>query len=117
MEALQSRQKEESSEKIRARVLGARERQRARFAGTSLYFNGDMGAKDVERYCILGEKEEEFLRRLFVKMQLSARAYHRILKVARTIADLEGAEKISQKHLAEAAGYRIAEKEYWETEA
>ncbi len=117
VEALQSRQKEESSEKIRARVLRARERQQARFAGTSLYFNGDMGAKDVERYCVLGEKEEEFLRRLFVKMQLSARTYHRILKVSRTIADLEGAEKISQKHLAEAAGYRIAEKEYWETEA
>lgn len=116
VEALQSRHKEENSEAIRTRVLRARERQQARFAGTSLYFNGDMGARDVEKYCVLDEREKEFLRRLFEKMQLSARAYHRILKVSRTIADLEGEEKILQRHLAEAAGYRIAEKAYWEAE-
>ncbi len=116
VEALQSRRQEESSESIRRRVLLAREKQQIRFADTPLYFNGDMGAKDVEKYCVLGEKEEHFLRSLFEKMHLSARAYHRILKVARTIADLEGEEKISQKHLAEAAGYRIAEKSYWETQ-
>lgn len=116
VEALQSRQKEESSESIRGRVLKARGRQQARFAGTSLYFNGDMGARDVEKYCILGGGEEEYLRRLFEKMQLSARAYHRILKVARTIADLEGEEEIHRKHLAEAAGYRITERTYWEVQ-
>lgn len=106
--------KEESSEKVRERVMGARERQNARFAGTRLHFNADMDAGDVERYCRLGEKELRYMERMFSRMQLSARAYHRILKVARTVADLAGSEEIAEIHLAEAICYRQSDHKYWQ---
>lgn len=106
--------KEESSGKVRERVMAARERQNARFAGTRLHFNADMGAGDVERYCRLGDKELRYMERMFSCMQLSARAYHRILKVARTIADLAGCDRIGEVHLAEAICYRQSDHKYWQ---
>ena len=105
---------EESSEKIRERVMAARERQERRFAGTSLHFNADMGARDVERYCRLEEGELRYMERMFSCMQLSARAYHRILKVARTIADLADCDRIMEIHLAEAICYRQSDRKYWQ---
>lgn len=99
----------ESSAKIRERVLAARERQMERFAGTALKFNSDMKAADVERFCSLGAKEQHFMEQMFTAMKLSARGYHRILKVARTIADLEGCSGIGENHLAEAISYRQME--------
>lgn len=105
---------EESSEKIRERVMAARERQEHRFAGTRLHFNADMEARDVERYCRLEEGELRYMERMFSCMQLSARAYHRILKVARTIADLADCDRIAEIHLAEAICYRQSDRKYWQ---
>ena len=104
---------EETSAQIRERVMAARERQAARFAGTNLHFNADMGAGEIERYCVLEAQERAYMERMFAAMQLSARAYHRILKVARTIADLEGSERIGEVHLAEAICYRQSDRKFW----
>ena len=72
-----------------------------------------MGQKEIRRFCPLGKEEEAFLEQIYQKNQLSARTCHKVLKVARTIADLEGAERISRIHLAEAAGYRTLEERIW----
>lgn len=103
----------ERSQDIRERVLMARERQKQRFIGTGIQFNGDMGAAEVERYCRLGPDETSYMEKMFVKMKLSARAYHRILKVARTIADLADSGEIRKMHLSEAVCYRGMEHKYW----
>ncbi|MCR5303999.1 MAG: YifB family Mg chelatase-like AAA ATPase [Lachnospiraceae bacterium] len=102
----------ESSEEIRKRVLLARERQSLRFKGTSLRFNSDMGPGDVNKYCPMGKSEKLFMRDVFSGMDLSARAYHRILKVARTIADLDSSEELREEHLAEAVCYRMNDLRY-----
>lgn len=96
----------ESSKTVRARAQAARERQEKRFEGTKLTCNAEMTAKNIKKYCGLDEEEQKFLRQAAVQMDLSARAYHRILKVARTIADLAGVEEIENSHLAEALQYR-----------
>ena len=103
----------EDSAAIRLRVQEAWERQRRRFQEERPRFNSRMGQKEIREFCILGMEEEELLERIYRKKQLSARACHKILKVARTIADLEGAERISREHLAEAAGYRVLEEQIW----
>lgn len=105
--------KEESSADIRGRVMSARERQIRRFEGTGMHFNGEMDARAVEKYCVLGKEEADFMKTAFEKLQLSARAYHRTLKTARTIADLRGGERISADDLAEALGYRVSDRKYW----
>ena len=103
----------EKSAGMRERVLKARDMQVKRFQGTGLTFNADMGPAQVRKYCPLGEKEKQMMEELFAAMDLSARAYHKILKVARTIADLEGNERIERRHLAEAACYRQTDGKYW----
>ncbi len=80
----------ESSAKIRERVELARERQHKRFAGTNLQCNGDMGPVEVRKLCAIDDAGRNLLRTAMQQMQMSARAYHRILKLARTVADLEG---------------------------
>ena len=92
--------------------MAGRERQKQRYKGTGFRFNSDLGAGDVEKYCALDKKEKEMLQKLALTMDLSARAYHKILKVARTIADLEGSEKIRSVHLSEAVCYRAGEEFY-----
>ena len=99
----------ENSAQIRKRVMYARQRQTARFVDTGIRFNSDMKAADVERYCVLGNTEKRFMEKMFTSMQLSARVYHRILKVARTIADLDDSAGIGEEHLAEAICYRQME--------
>jgi len=96
----------EPSAAIRARVEAARERQRQRFAGTGLMSNADMGPAEVRDYCRVDDAGKSLLRAAMQQLQMSARAYHRILKLARTIADLAGSEKIETAHLAEAIQYR-----------
>ena len=103
----------ESSRAIRERVLKARRIQQRRFEGTNLKFNSDMSPKDIEKYCLLGPGEEAYLESVFCSMELSARAYHKILRVARTIADLDGSEKICRVHLMEAVGYRSSDGKYY----
>lgn len=103
----------ESSAEILERVMRARRMQQKRFQGTGLCFNADMGPAQVRKYCPLGEEEQQMMQQLFSSMNLSARAYHKIIKVARTIADLEESEKIERRHLAEAACYRRTDSKYW----
>jgi magnesium chelatase family protein len=96
----------EPSETIRARIGAARERQQQRLAGTRMVCNADMGPAQIREFCALREDAQALMRGAMRQMHLSARAYHRILKVSRTIADLEGTEGIQTHHLAEALQYR-----------
>lgn len=96
----------EPSAVIRRRVEAARERQRRRFAGTNLTCNADMGPAEVREYCRVDETGRSLLKAAMRQLAMSARAFHRILKLARTIADLEGSEHIETHHLAEAIQYR-----------
>ena len=96
----------EPSAAIRTRVERAREVQRTRFAGTLLSCNADMGATNVRQICQLDQTGRGLVRAAMQQLQMSARAFHRILKLARTIADLAGCERIETPHLAEAIQYR-----------
>ncbi len=96
----------ESSAQICERVERARERQRARFVGISLQSNGDIGPAEVRQYCTLDDAGKSLMRAAMQQMQMSARAFHRILKLARTIADLAESDKIETPYLAEAIQYR-----------
>lgn len=110
---LSTNMQNESSREIRERVMEARERQEKRFEGTGYRFNSELRAGDMKRYCALGMKEQDMMEEIFDRMNLSARAYHKIIKVARTIADLDGAEQISMLHLSEAVCYRMNDGKYW----
>ena len=103
----------ESSAKIKARVMEARERQKSRYKGTRYRFNAELGAGDIKEYCRLGDKEQEMMEEAFTRMNLSARAYHKIIKVARTIADLDQKQNISTEHLGEAICYRMNDNRYY----
>lgn len=103
----------ESSRSIRKRVIAARSIQQKRFSGTGLRFNSDMDPNEIKRYCILGIREKSLLEQIFHRLNLSARSYHRLIKVARTIADLDGSERIRDIHINEAACYRIDDSVYW----
>ena len=95
-----------SSAQMAEMVMRARQMQDKRFKGTSYRFNADLKADDMDEMCPLGAKESVLIEELYKKLQLSARSYHRILRVARTIADIEGSEDIHNEHLLEAASFR-----------
>ena len=103
---------EESSASIKTRVDSARQIQLNRFAGSSNYSNAKMSEKDFQQFCKLDKSCTDVLEMAFKKLNLSARAYNRILKVARTIADLEGCANIEKRHLLEAIQYRSLDKKY-----
>ena len=96
----------EPSEAIRARVEAARQAQRERFAEGPASCNADMGPGQVREQCPLDEKGRVLVRQAMSQLQLTARAFHRVLKLARTIADLAGERSIATAHLAEALQYR-----------
>jgi magnesium chelatase family protein len=104
---------EERSAAIRERVAAARERQLARFRAERIFCNAQMTPRQVARYCELSSAGEQLLERAMLRLALSARAHDRILKVARTIADLAGAETLDPAHLAEAIQYRTLDRTYW----
>jgi magnesium chelatase family protein len=106
LELVRERDGAGSSRAVRGRVLAARERQRARLAGTPLTCNAELGPAHVRRHCRPEPAAEALLRAAMQRLHLSARAYHRVLKLARTIADLAGAETIGAGHVAEALQYR-----------
>ena len=96
----------ESSEAVRGRVEAARQHQRDRFADSGIRDNADMGVAEVRKFCVLDEQGRLLIKSAMSQMQLTARAYHRVLKLARTIADLNESENIATNHLAEALQYR-----------
>ena len=112
-EALKGGGEEECSAAIRERVCRAREIQTLRYQGSKINSNAMLSGGEAEKYCVLGEREERMMKQAFSTLGLTARTYHKILKVARTIADLAGAEKIDAVHLQEAIGYRALDKKYW----
>ena len=105
----------ESSARIRDRVIHARQIQLDRFAAAAekIYSNAQMSTRHIRTYCELDAESERMLERAMQQQGLSARAHDRILKVARTIADLEGASHIASKHIAEAIQYRTLDRTYW----
>ncbi len=102
----------ECSDKIRDRVCRAREKQMERFRGKRIYANAQMGPREIKAYCAIGSDAQRLLEVAVAKLGLSARAYDRILKVARTIADLEGEDAISTVHVSEAIQYRMMDRYY-----
>ncbi len=96
----------EPSENVRGRVEAARQKQRDRFTNTKVHNNADMTVADVRKYCQLTVEGRALIKAAMSQMQLTARAYHRVLKLARTIADVAGTEQVTPNHLAEALQYR-----------
>lgn len=111
--AARGERKEESSAVIRQRVEAAWQIQKERFRGTEIRFNSRMGHRELEEFCALGSREERLMRRIYESEEMSGRGRDRLLKVARTIADLEGGGPIQENHLMEAAGYRSGVRRYW----
>lgn len=104
----------ESSATIRARVVAARARQAARFAGLpGIHCNADMRARDLGDFCRLGPAARDRMRALLMELDLSARAYDRVLKVARTVADLAGSDDVTEEHVLEASSWRELDRNYW----
>ena len=104
---------EEPSCEIKKRVDKARAVQNKRFANQKIFSNSKMTNAMIKKYCELDSESNNLLQQAFDNLKLSARAYNRILKVARTIADLEGSEKILQEHIIEAVNYRSLDEKYW----
>ena len=111
---LVNRKPAESTAEIAARVMKAREIQMARFAKDGIFCNAGMDSRQMEKYCPLDRHGQNLLEKLIEKMGLSARACSRIIKIARTIADMEGVPDIAPEHLAEAAGYRMLDRNSFE---
>ena len=109
---LHSNEECESSAVIRERVNKAKAKQLERFKGTKVYSNAKMNVVQTKKYCALSEDAKQILQLAFEKLKLSARAHDRILKVARTIADLAGEENILPEHIAEAIQYRSLDRKY-----
>ncbi len=110
---LQQNKKGVSSAEMRGQVEAARQMQKMRYAGSDCRSNGDIKTKDITLYCALEKKGAELMEEIFRTMNLSTRAYHRILRVARTIADLAESEGIREEHLLEAVHYRMSDGKYW----
>ena len=100
------------SDVMKKRIGAARERQKQRFSGTGIRYNSGMDSYMLSKYCRLDEKTEKLFQEIYEKFHLSARAYQKILKVARTISDLEDSDGIKEEHLAEAAFHRMPDENY-----
>ncbi|MBR6665916.1 MAG: YifB family Mg chelatase-like AAA ATPase [Lachnospiraceae bacterium] len=109
---LQGNGKEENTATIRKRVEQARSIQEKRFRKKNYTFNSEMKASDMDEFCNLGKAEKQLMELAYTNLKLSARTYHRVLKVSRTIADLDGSERIHEKHISEALLYRLTERNH-----
>ena len=110
---LEIEEEAENSSKIKERVNKARRIQQGRYKENGIYSNAELTSKLVNKYCKLDKEAKAIMQNAFEKLGLSARAHGRILKVARTIADLDEEENIKVKHIAEAIQYRSLDKKYW----
>lgn len=105
--------KEEGSTVIKARVEKVRRIQRDRYNDENIFFNAQMDASCINKYCSLDKESKTFMKSVYNSLNLSARAHSRILKMSRTIADLEGSDEILVHHIAEAVNYRSLDRKYW----
>ena len=113
-EKLSDERKSETSVEIRKRVTKAREIQTKRFEDSDkVHYNAQMNVKQIRKHCELDEESKQLLKTAMERLNLSARAYDRILKVSRTIADLEGVEAVNGSHISEAIQYRSLDREGW----
>ncbi len=110
---LKKEEKEECSAEIRRRVEEARRRQAERYRGTAFVCNSELSGGEIKTYCVLTKDAKRCIEQAYDRLSLSARSYHRILKTARTIADLAGEDKVEENHVAEALMYREPDRKYW----
>jgi magnesium chelatase family protein len=110
---LSAESQEEKSEAVRERVIAARQIQLTRFSDKEIHSNALLSTKELRQVCRISETSKLLLDKAMEKLSLSARAYDRILKVSRTIADLEGVKDIEMQHVAEAIQYRSLDRENW----
>lgn len=103
----------ESSSEIRERVIRARQMQLERFRGEKIFSNAQMSPRLIRKYCGIDSSSKALLENAITRLGLSARAYDRILKVSRTLADLEGKERIESPHISEAIQYRTLDRNFW----
>lgn len=113
LEHLTDKRRGEPSINIRKRVEKAQETQKARYKSDGIYFNAHLESKELEKYCVLDKEGEELLKLAILELGISARAYDKILKVARTIADLDGKDIIEAHHISEAISYRSLDRNLW----
>ena len=112
-EHLTDKRRGEPSEEIRRRVDKARSIQNKRLNGDGVLFNAHLESKELEKYCILDKEAEELLKLAILELGISARAYDKILKVSRTIADMDGKDIIEAHHVSEAISYRSLDRNLW----
>ena len=110
---ISSKENSETSDIIKKRVNVARNIQNERYKNLEIYSNSELPPKLIEKYCKIDNESKKLLQKVFEKFGLSGRAYSRILKLARTIADLDEEENIMKKHIAEAIQYRVLDRKYW----
>lgn len=103
----------ESSEEIRRRVINARRVQLERFEGEKIFSNAQMTPRLIRKHCAIDSASKSLLENVITRLGLSARAYDRILKVSRTLADLEGREQVESSHISEAIQYRTLDRNFW----
>lgn len=110
---LKDKAAKETSADIRKRIVAARELQRERYEGYGILCNSELHGKQMDEFCVLSPEASKLIKSAFERMQLSMRSYHRVLRVSRTIADLDHSDRIESEHLAEALSYRGLDRKYW----
>lgn len=116
LKELTAKQPEECSAQIRSRVERTQRLQRERFAGTGILYNSRIPSSAVEEWCVMETEGETLMHESFERLKLTARGYYRVLRVARTIADMEGAKKIGHSHICESLLYRSIDRKVWDWE-
>lgn len=114
-EDLTGKGEEESSAQIRERVLWVHKIEQKRYQKEDFSYNSQIPAAKISEYCRLTDKQEKHMKQIYKQLNLTARSYHKILKTARTLADMDGAEQIENRHLNEAVCYRNIDKKFWES--
>lgn len=113
LEHLTEKRRGEPSAEIRKRVENTKLIQKERYKSDGVYFNAHLESKELEKYCVLDKESEELLKLAILELGISARAYDKILRVSRTIADLDGKEVIGAHHISEAISYRSLDRNLW----